>query len=106
MSGARRTDRPGLTQALAMARAGDTLVVWRPERSGCSLRHCIEAVTEREQREIGFTSLTKAIETTSSGGKLVFHIVGAPAEFERNLIREHRRAGLLACRVRGCIGDR
>ncbi len=100
MSGA-RADRPGLAQALALARDGDTLVVWRLDRLGRSLRHLIETVTELEQRGIGFKSLNEAIDTTSSGGKLVFHIFGALAEFERDLIRERTRAGLAAARARG-----
>ena len=99
-------DRPGLSQALAYARSGDTLVVWRLDRLGRSLRHLIETVTDLEQRGVGFKSLTEAIDTTSSGGKLVFHIFGALAEFERDLIRERTRAGLTAARARGRTGGR
>ena len=99
-------DRPGLTQALAYARSGDTLVVWRLDRLGRSLRHLIETVTDLEQRGVHFRSLTEAIDTTSPGGKLVFHIFGALAEFERDLIRERTRAGLTAARARGRTGGR
>jgi len=105
MSGA-RADRPGLADAIAQTRAGDTLVIWRLDRLGRSLRQLIETVTALEQRGIGFKSLTEAIDTTSSGGKLVFHIFGALAEFERDLIRERTRAGLAAARARGRKGGR
>src|SRR5919199_1111952 len=103
MSGA-TADRPGLTQSLAYARPGDTLVVWRLDRLGRSLRHLIETVTGLEQRGIGFKSLTEAIDTTSPGGKLVFHLFGALAEFERDLLRARTQAGLTAARARGRRG--
>ena len=105
VSGA-KAERPGLQQALDQLRAGDTLVVWRLDRLGRSLRHLIETVTNLEQRGVGFKSLTEAIDTTSSGGKLVFHIFGALAEFERDLIRERTQAGLSAARARGRVGGR
>src|SRR5215211_1024954 len=105
LSGA-KADRPGLAQALAYARPGDTLVVWRLDRLGRSLRHLIEAVTGLEGRGVGFKSLTESIDTTSPGGKLVFHIFGALAEFERDLIRTRTRAGLTAARARGRTGGR
>src|SRR3712207_6335019 len=105
MSGA-TADRPGLAEALAYTRPGDTLVVWRLDRLGRSLRHLIETVTDLEQRGVGFKSLTEAIDTTSPGGKLIFHIFGALAEFERDLIRERTRAGLVAARTRGRTGGR
>jgi DNA invertase Pin-like site-specific DNA recombinase len=98
--------RPGLAEALAYARAGDTLVVWRLDRLGRSLPHLIETVTDLADRGVGFRSLTESIDTTSSGGKLVFHIFGALAEFERDLIRERTRAGLAAARTRGRTGGR
>src|SRR6266516_3734321 len=82
------SERPGLTQALTYLRAGDTLVVWRLDRLGRSLKHLIETVTALNNRKIGFKSITENIDTTTSGGKLVFHIFGALAEFERNLIKE------------------
>jgi DNA invertase Pin-like site-specific DNA recombinase len=82
------TERPGLTQALSHLRAGDTLVVWRLDRLGRSLTHLIETVRQLQERGIGFRSLQEQIDTTTSGGKLVFHVFGALAEFERDLIRE------------------
>jgi DNA invertase Pin-like site-specific DNA recombinase len=81
-------------------------VVWRLDRLGRSLKHLIEVVTALEKRGIGFKSLTENIDTTTSGGKLIFHIFGALAEFERNLIRERTNAGLLAARARGRKGGR
>src|SRR5918998_2673252 len=103
VSGA-RAERPGLTNALGHLRDGDTLVVWRLDRLGRSLPHLIETVTALAARGVGFKSLTESIDTTSSGGKLIFHIFGALAEFERDLIRERTRAGLKAARARGRKG--
>ncbi len=105
MSGATAA-RPGLADALTYARPGDTLVVWRLDRLGRSLRHLIETVTDLEKRGVGFRSLTESIDTTSPGGKLVFHLFGALAEFERDLIRERTQAGLVAARSRGRRGGR
>lgn len=102
----KRTDRTGLDQALDVLRSGDTLVVWRLDRLGRSLKHLIELVADLESKGIGFQSLQEAIDTTSPGGKLVFHIFGALAEFERNLIRERTMAGLTAARARGRKGGR
>jgi DNA invertase Pin-like site-specific DNA recombinase len=87
-------------------REGDTLVVWRLDRLGRSLKHLIETISQLDTRKIGFKSLTENIDTTTSGGKLIFHIFGALAEFERNLIRERTRAGLTAARARGRLGGR
>lgn len=98
--------RPGIDDALSHLRAGDTLVVWRLDRLGRSLKHLIELVGELEEQGIAFKSLQEAIDTTSSGGKLIFHIFGALAEFERNLIQERTQAGLTAARVRGKKGGR
>src|SRR3954453_3286957 len=100
------TERPGLTQALSHLRSGDTLVVWRLDRLGRSLRHLIETVTELSQRGIGFRSLQEQIDTTTSGGKLIFHVFGALAEFERDLIRDRTHAGLAAARARGRLFGR
>src|SRR3989454_5739049 len=100
------TERKGLDEALAYVREGDTLVVWRLDRLGRTLKHLIETITDLEQRGIGFKSLTESIDTTTSGGKLIFHIFGALAEFERNLIRERTQAGLQAARARGRKGGR
>ena len=98
--------RPGLQRTLDVLREGDTLVVWRMDRLGRSLRHLIEVMTALEEKKIGFVSLTEAIDTTTSSGKLIFHIFGALAEFERNLIVERTKAGLAAARVRGRLGGR
>src|SRR5512143_1072690 len=98
--------RPGLTEALDFARPGDTLVVWRLDRLGRSLRHLIDTVSLLQERGIGFKSLQEQLDTTTSGGKLVFHVFGALAEFERDLIRERTQAGLLAARARGRLGGR
>jgi DNA invertase Pin-like site-specific DNA recombinase len=100
------TIRPGLTQALSHLRAGDTLVVWRLDRLGRSLAHLIETVRDLQERGIGFRSLQEQIDTTTSGGKLVFHVFGALAEFERDLIRERTYAGLQAARTRGRLFGR
>src|SRR5512147_1126994 len=102
-----RTDRPGLDQALAFLRDNeDTLVVWRLDRLGRSLRHLIDTIGGLQERGIGFRSLQESIDTTTSGGKLVFHVFGALAEFERDLIRERTEAGLAAARARGRSGGR
>lgn len=101
-----RTARPGLQDALAYLRRGDTLVVWRLDRLGRSLQHLIETVTVLEERGVGFQSMQESIDTTTSGGRLIFHIFGALAEFERNLIRERTQAGLAAARARGRKGGR
>lgn len=98
--------RPGLDQALAFARKGDTLVVWKLDRLGRSLRHLIDTIAGLSQRGVGFKSLQEAIDTTTSGGKLVFHVFGALAEFERDLIRDRTHAGLKAARSRGRKGGR
>jgi DNA invertase Pin-like site-specific DNA recombinase len=100
------SERPGLQDALDYVREGDTLVVWRLDRLGRSLKHLIETVTALEERGISFQSVQESIDTTTSGGRLVFHIFGALAEFERNLIQERTRAGLAAARARGRKGGR
>tara|TARA_B110000879_G_C11025084_1_gene452516 strand:+ start:249 stop:809 length:561 start_codon:yes stop_codon:yes gene_type:complete len=105
LSGA-KAERPGLQQALQYARAGDTIVVWRLDRLSRSLKDLIEMVTLLESKGIGLRSLQEAIDTSSSSGKLIFHIFGALAEFERNLIRERTQAGLQAARARGRKGGR
>ena len=101
-----KAERPGLTKAIEMLRKGDTLVVWRLDRLGRSLKDLIEWVTHLEEEGVGFKSIQESIDTTTSGGKLVFHIFGALAEFERNLIRERTKAGLSAARARGRLGGR
>src|SRR5437660_5938661 len=100
------TERKGLDAALAYVREGDSLVVWKLDRLGRSLKHLIETITTLNNRKIGFKSLTENIDTTTSGGKLIFHIFGALAEFERDIIRERTNAGLQAARARGRKGGR
>src|SRR2546426_990759 len=100
------TQRLGLDEALAYVREGDTLVVWRLDRLGRSLKHLIETITHLNNRKVGFKSITENIDTTTSGGKLIFHIFGALAEFERDIIRERTNAGLQAARARGRLGGR
>jgi DNA invertase Pin-like site-specific DNA recombinase len=99
-------DRPGLEKLKDLLREGDILVVWRLDRLGRTLRHLIEWINELEEQGIGFKSLHETIDTSSSSGKLVFHIFGALSEFERNLIRERTRAGIEAARARGRQGGR
>jgi DNA invertase Pin-like site-specific DNA recombinase len=105
ISGA-RAERPGLDEALRSLREGETLVVWRLDRLGRSLRYLIEVMSMLNDRRMGSCSLTEQIDTTTSGGKLVFHVFGALAEFERDLIRERTKAGLAAARARGHLGGR
>ncbi|MCL6706711.1 recombinase family protein [Pseudomonas sp. R2.Fl] len=100
VSGASRL-RPGLTQSIDDLKPGDTLVIWRLDRLGRSLSHLIDVVSELGRREIGLYSITEAIDTGSAGGILIFHIMGALAEFERALISERTRAGMSAARMRG-----
>ncbi len=100
------SERPGLTRLKEILREGDTLVVWRLDRLGRSLKHLIEFVQELESKKIGFKSLQETIDTTSPTGRLVFHIFGALSEFERNLIRERTNHGLAAARARGRKGGR
>lgn len=100
------TSRPALDALLARLRPGDVVVVWRLDRLGRSLRHLIEVVSELDERGVGLRSLTESIDTRTPGGKLIFHIFGALAEFERDLIRERTVAGLEAARARGRRGGR
>ena len=86
-----KADRPGLAEALDSARPGDVLVVWRLDRLGRSLPHLIQTLTDLDGRGVGFRSLTEAIDTTTPGGKLVFHLFGALADFERDLLRARTR---------------
>ena len=99
-------ERVGLTEALEFMRTGDTFIVWKLDRLGRSLKQIIETVNILQERGIGFKSLTEQIDTTSSGGELIFHVFGALAEFERDLIRERTNAGLAAARARGRVGGR
>jgi DNA invertase Pin-like site-specific DNA recombinase len=101
-----KAERQGLEEALKYVRPRDTLVMWRLDRLGRSLRHLIDTITYLNSRLVGFKSLTENIDTTTSGGKLVFHLFGALAEFERDIIRERTKAGLQAARARGRKGGR
>lgn len=104
-SGAQR-ERPQLQAALDYLRPGDTLVVWKLDRLARSLRQLIDTIEMLDAKGIGFRSLTEAIDTTTPGGKLVFHMFGALAEFERSIIRERTTAGLASARARGRLGGR
>lgn len=99
-------ERPGLTAAFSHLRPGDTLVVWRLDRLGRSLKHLLQTIDRLNADEIGFKSLTESIDTTTSSGKLIFSIFGAITEFERDLIRERTLAGLASARARGRKGGR
>jgi DNA invertase Pin-like site-specific DNA recombinase len=101
-----KSNRDGLTEALEYLREGDTLVVWKLDRLGRSLRHLIDTVATLQSKGMGFKSLQENIDTTTSGGKLFFHIFGALAEFERDIIRERTNAGLASARARGRLGGR
>ena len=101
-----QADRPGLAEALAFARPGDVLVVWKLDRLGRSMAHLIEVVRQLDAKGVGFRSLTEGVDTTTPGGVLVFHIFGALAQFERDLIRERTQAGLKAAEARGRKGGR
>jgi DNA invertase Pin-like site-specific DNA recombinase len=99
-------DRPELTACLRTLRKGDNLIVWKLDRLARSLKDLVEIIYDLEQRGVGFRSLTESIDTTTTGGRLVFHIFGALAEFEHSLIRERTVAGLVAARARGRKGGR
>ncbi|NQT63642.1 MAG: recombinase family protein [Candidatus Marinimicrobia bacterium] len=105
MSGA-KTDRPGLDKIMGFIRKGDTLVVWKLDRLGRSLKHLIQVMNMLEEREIYFKSVQESLDTSTPGGKLIFHVFGALAEFERDIIRERTLAGLAAARARGRKGGR
>jgi DNA invertase Pin-like site-specific DNA recombinase len=93
--------RPGLNRALKILKPGDVLIVWRLDRLGRSLSHLIEIINELFSRKIGFKSLSESIDTTTAQGRLIFHVMGALAEFERGLIVERTYAGVVAARARG-----
>ncbi|MFE8073422.1 recombinase family protein [Marinobacteraceae bacterium S3BR75-40.1] len=99
-------ERPELAQCLRTLRKGDVLIVWKLDRLARSLKDLVEIVQDLNDRGVGFKSLTEAIDTTSAGGRLVFHIFGALSEFEHDLIRERTKAGLQAARARGRKGGR
>src|SRR5689334_21658055 len=95
-----RVDRPGLRELFKVLRPGDTLVVWKLDRLSRSLRDLLDLINQLQSRDVGFQSLTERIDTTSAGGKLIFHVIGALAEFERSMIVERTTAGLDAARRR------
>ena len=105
VSGVKDT-RVGLDSAMNFLNNGDTLVVWKLDRLGRSLKHLISIVLELESKGVKFISLTENINTTTAAGQLVFHIFGALAEFERNLIRQRVKSGLESARLRGIKGGR
>ncbi len=98
--------RPGLQQSIESLREGDVLVVWRLDRLGRSLRNLIELVGQLDEMKVGFQSIQESMDTSTSGGKLIFHVFGALAEFERNLIKDRTNAGLAAARARERKGGR
>ncbi len=105
MSGS-KAERKGLSEALTYIRSGDTFVVWKLDRAGRSLKNLIDLLNVLRDKGVEFISLTEKIDTTTPGGKLIFHVMGALAEFERDLIRERTNAGLVAARARGHNGGR
>ena len=106
MASGTKSDRSGLANVFDVLRDGDTVVIWRLDRLGRSLKHLIEIVEKLHRIQVGIRSLQENIDTTTSGGRLVFHLFGALAEFERNLIVERTQAGLAAARARGRMGGR
>ncbi len=106
ISSGAKTDRPGLQNAIDYLREKDTLVIWKLDRLGRSIQHLIQTVKSLHERKIGLQSLQENIDTTTSSGKLIFHIFSALAEFERDLIKERTEAGLTAARARGKFGGR
>ena len=102
-----KSARPGLDECLSQLKSGDTLIVWRIDRLGRSVRHLIDVVEDLRQRGVGFKSVCDgAIDTTTASGELIFHIFTALAQFERRLIQERTNAGLTAARARGRLGGR
>ncbi|WP_394564454.1 DNA-invertase [Pantoea sp. SGAir0180] len=100
------SERPGLKRALRMLKEGDTLVVWKLDRLGRNMRHLVMLTEELRERGVNFRSLTDSIDTSTPMGRFFFHVMGALAEMERELIVERTRAGLTAAREKGRIGGR
>ena len=105
VSGA-KTDRPELARVIDTSREGDVIVVWKLDRLGRSLAHLMELIAVLEKKSVGFRSLTDNIDTTTASGRMFFHMMGALAQFERDLIRERTMAGLVAARAMGRFGGR
>jgi DNA invertase Pin-like site-specific DNA recombinase len=101
-----KEDRPGLEKALNALRPGDTLVVWKLDRLGRSIKHLIDVVNSLREQDVAFHSLTEGVDTSTNGGRLIYNIFASLAEFERGLIRERTMAGLEAARARGRKGGR
>ncbi|HFO3889482.1 TPA: recombinase family protein, partial [Escherichia coli] len=101
-----KSDRPGLKKLLRTLSAGDTLVVWKLDRLGRSMRHLVTLIEDLRQRGVNFRSLTDSIDTSTPMGRFFFHVMGALAEMERELIVERTRAGLAAARAKGRVGGR
>jgi len=104
--GGKKDERPGLDAAMDFIREGDSLVIWRLDRLARSLKNLIKLVGKLEEKNVGLKSLKESLDTTTPGGKLVFHVFGALAEFETEVIRERTNAGLEAARRRGRKGGR
>ncbi len=105
VSGA-KTERPGLDKALDQIRRGDILVIWKLDRLGRSLSHLLSIVEDLKHKGVDFASVQDGFDTSSASGKMVFSVIGAMAEYERNLMRERTMAGLAAARSRGRMGGR
>jgi len=101
-----KDNRPGLKETLEFLKAGDTLIVWKLDRLGRSLPHLIETLNLLKEKNVQFKSLTEGMDTSTISGELLFHIVGALAQFERNIIKERVNAGLAAAKKRGRVGGR
>lgn len=101
-----KTDRPELDKLLDYIRGGDTVFIWKLDRLGRSMSHLLQIVEQLEKKGAGFVCINEKIDTTSPAGKLIFHLFGALAEFEREMIRERTQAGLKAARARGRVGGR
>ncbi|MBU0978428.1 recombinase family protein [Patescibacteria group bacterium] len=106
VSSGANAERAGLDEALEYARSGDVLVIWKLDRLGRSLKHLVELANKLSERNIGFASIQEKIDTTTNGGKLIFHIFASLAEFEHDIIKERTMAGLKAARTRGRLGGR
>jgi DNA invertase Pin-like site-specific DNA recombinase len=105
MSGT-RSERPGLKIALEVLREGDTLIVWKLDRLGRSVKGLVDLVNNLSERGVHFKSLTDNIDTSTPSGRFFFHVMASLAQMERELIVERTRAGLLAARQQGRIGGR
>ena len=105
VSGA-KTERPGLDKALGQLRKGDILVIWKLDRLGRSLSHLLSIIEDLKQKGVDFASVQDGFDTSTASGKMVFSVIGAMAEYERNLIRERTTAGLAVARARGRVGGR